>query len=60
MSDKPPAHPPHQPVHPGRGKVAPDKHHHQSEQHARAMKRPPETLHLAKHVLLPHHKGGKP
>lgn len=54
MTDKPP-HPPHQAKHPGRGKVAPDKRpSHQSDQHARAMKRPAEHLHIARHALHPH------
>jgi hypothetical protein len=60
MTEKPPPHPPHQAKHPGRGKVAPHKRAtFQQEQHAKAMRRPAEQLHLAKHVLLPHHKGGK-
>lgn len=54
---KPPAHPPHQAKHPGRGKLNPhERTSHQQEAHAKAMKRPSEALSIARHSL----KGVKP
>jgi hypothetical protein len=60
MTEKPP-HPPHQAKHPGRSKVAPHKRNtFQQDQHTRAMKRPGERLHIAKHCLHPHVHHGDP
>jgi hypothetical protein len=56
MADpKPPAHPPHQAKHPGRGKVKPHQRStFQQEQHQKAMQRRSEPLSIARHHLKPH------
>jgi hypothetical protein len=54
MADpKPPPHPPRQAKFPGRSMAAPHrkKLNFQTDAHAKAMKRAPEVLHLAKHYL---------
>lgn len=56
MTDKPPAHPPRQARHPGRGQVAPQRRQvdYERSQHDLTMRRPPEPISTANHTLQPH------
>jgi hypothetical protein len=57
MTNKPPAHPPRQAKHPGRGMVKPHQRStFQQAQHEHAMKRRAEPLMIARHFLHPHHQ----